>query len=292
MMLRRAARAMGTRMELLLVPDGDGRDPERVLDEAFAEIVRIEELASRFRPGSELSRLNAAGSLVVSVDLLRLIGLALALREVTGGRFDPTVHAAVVAAGYDRTFDEVPRTGPSPRPAAPGGGRVDVDPRTGRVTLAPGVGLDLGGVAKGWAADRAADVLGTAGACLVNAGGDIAVRGRLDGAPWPIGITRGDGPATLGLERGGLATSGVDRRHWLRGGRRMHHVIDPATGRPSETDLVRVTTVAADAAHAEAWATALLVSGSVRAGAEAQARGLPAVLVRADGVTTDVGGVR
>ena len=118
------------------------------------------------------------------------------------------------------------------------------------------------------------------------------MRGRYGGAPWPIEIVRGDGPATLGLERGGLATSGVDRRHWLRGGMRMHHVIDPSTGRPSETDLVRVTTVAADAAHAEAWATALLVSGSVRARAEAQARGLPAVLVRADGTTADVGGVR
>lgn len=288
MMLRRTTRAMGTVSELLLVPAADGEDPERALDEAMAEIAHIERIANRFRSDSELSRLNAAGGGPVSVDLLRIITLALAMREATGGRFDPTVHNAMVAAGYDRTFAEVPPSGAAPGPAAPGGGRVDVDHRAGRVTLGPGVALDLGGIAKGWAADRTADLLGTAGDCLVNIGGDIAVRGRLHGAPWPVGIMRGDGPATLALPRGGMATSGTDRRRWRRGGRRMHHVIDPATGRPSGTDLVRVTAVGPDAASAEAWATALLVAGRDRAAALARARGIPVVLVRADGVTTDV----
>jgi thiamine biosynthesis lipoprotein len=291
-MIRRAIRAMGTTVEVLLVPDVAVDEAERAVAEALGEIARVEDMASRFRPESELSRLNAAGAIDASVDLLRLVGLAMSLRDVTGGRFDPTVRGAMLAAGYDRTLDDVPVDGPPAGPAVPAGGVVDIDRRSGRITLGEGLTIDLGGIAKGWAADRAADVLGLAGACLVSVGGDIAVRGRLDGEPWPVGIVRSDGPATLGLSAGGMATSGVDRRRWRRGGVEMHHVIDPATGRPSDTDLVRVTAVAEDAAHAEAWATALLLAGATRARAEADERGLPAVLVGADGNTTDAGGLR
>lgn len=291
-MMRHVTRAMGTDVEILLVPDVDADEAERSVVEALSEIARVEDMASRFRPGSELSRLNDAGAIDASVDLLRLVGLAMSLRELTGGRFDPTVHGAMLAAGYDRTLHEIPADGPPAGRAVPAGGAVELDQRSGRITLGEGVTIDLGGIAKGWAADRAADVLGLAGACLVSVGGDIAVRGRLDGASWPVGIVRSDGPATLGLAGGGMATSGVDRRRWRRGGREMHHVIDPWTGLPSDTDLVRVTAVAADAAHAEAWATALLVAGAERARAEADEHGVPAVLVGADGNTTDAGGLR
>ena len=290
-MLRREFRAMGTDVELLLDPAVDPAEAEEALDEAEREIARIEKLASRFDRESELSRLNAAGTMEVSTDLMRLITLALQMREATGGRFDPTVHAAMVAAGYDRTLDDIPADGPAAGVAQPGGGLVQADPQSGVVTLGMGVALDLGGITKGWAADRAADLLGMAGSCLVSMGGDISVRGSLDGEPWPIEVQHGDGPAVIGLTRGGMATSGTDRRRWRRDGKQMHHVIDPATGRPSDTDLVRVTTVAEDAAHAEAWATALLVSGSGAAADEADRMGMPAVLVAADGHTTSAGGL-
>ena len=290
-MLRRTFRAMGTDVELLLNPAVDSAEAEAALDEATREIARIEKVASRFDRNSELSRLNAAGTMEVSPDLMRLITLALQMRDATAGRFDPTVHAAMVAAGYDRTLDEVPADGPAPGVAQPGGGDVHADPQQGIVTLGMGVALDLGGIAKGWAADRAADLLGMAGSCLVSMGGDIAVRGSLDGEPWPIEVQHGDGTAVIGLTRGGMATSGTDRRRWRRGGEDMHHVIDPATGRPSRTDLVRVTAIAEDAAHAEVWATALLVSGSDAAADEADRMGMPAVLVAADGHTTSAGGL-
>lgn len=290
-MLRRDFRAMGTDVELLLDAATDPAEAEQAFDAAAAEIARIEKVASRFDRESELSRLNAAGSMEVSPDLMRLVTLALQMREATGGRFDPTVHAAMVAAGYDRTLDDIPADGPEAGVPQPGGGEVDANPQTGVITLGMGVALDLGGIAKGWAADRAADLLGMTGACLVSMGGDIAVRGSLDGEPWPIEVTHGDGTAVIGLSRGGLATSGTDKRRWRRAGRDMHHVIDPATGRPSTTDLVRVTAVAEDAAHAEVWATALLVSGSAAAADEADRLGLPAVLVGADGNTTSAGGL-
>jgi thiamine biosynthesis lipoprotein len=290
-MLRREFRAMGTDVELLLNPAVDADEAEQALDAAAREIAAIEKLASRFDRESELSRLNVAGTMEVSPDLMRLVTLALQMRDATAGRFDPTLHAAIVAAGYDRTLDDIPADGPAAGVPQPGGGDVDANPQTGVIALGMGVALDLGGIAKGWAADRAADLLGMAGSCLVSMGGDIAVRGSLDGEPWPIEVQHGEGTAVIGLTRGGMATSGTDRRRWRRDGKDMHHVIDPATGRPSDTDLVRVTAVAEDAAHAEVWATALLVSGSGAAADEADRMGMPAVLVAADGNTTSAGGL-
>ena len=102
-MERRSFRAMGTTVELL-VETGDAAD---ALDAAEAEFERLEQTLSRFRPGSELSRLNRDGAIEASPDLLDVVERALEGRERTGGRFDPTVHDALVAAGYDRTFDEV-----------------------------------------------------------------------------------------------------------------------------------------------------------------------------------------
>ena len=106
-MLRRAFRAMGTDVELLLDAE-PGERAERALDRAEAEFERLEQVMSRFRDDSELSRLNRDGRIAdASPDLVRVVELALEAREATGGRFDPTVHDAVVAAGYDRTFDAV-----------------------------------------------------------------------------------------------------------------------------------------------------------------------------------------
>ena len=286
-LLRHAFRAMGT--DVLLVLDAaDDHASRQALRDAEAEMRRIEAVASRFDPSSELSALNAAGDAEVSADLLRLITLALAMRDATGGRFDPTVHEAVVSAGYDRSLERIPADAGAPGPAMPAGGDVQVHQRTGRVTLSHGTCLDLGGIAKGWTADRLADDLGMHGPCLVSLGGDIAVRGLMDGQPWPVEVMHADDPRVIGLRRGGMATSGTDRRRWTRDGVQMHHVIDPFTGRPSDTDLLRVTVVADDAATAEAWATALLVSGGEQAAREAIARGLAAVLVTGDGrvVTT------
>ena len=101
---------------------------------------------------------------------------------------------------------------------------------------------------------------------------------------WPVGI---DESLTLGLERGGLATSGSDRRRWRRAGEDQHHLIDPSTGLPSQTDLVRVTAVGSDAVDAEVLAKTLFLGGS----AAAIAAGVPAVLVSADGRTIRTGGL-
>lgn len=283
-MLCRSFRAMGTEMELLL--DAKSDTP---LVEAEEELRRLERLLSRFLPESELSRLNAAGSLDVGPELLELTELALAARERTGGRFDPTVHDALVAAGYDRSFDLLD---PVSRPVADGGARcggaVEADRGAGRIALEPGYRLDLGGIAKGWAADRVVALLSESGPALVNAGGDISAT---DGA-WPVGVDTPGGALTLELRHGGLATSGRDRRRWTRDGRARHHLIDPVTGEPATGDLLTVTVAAGSAAEAEILATSLFLSGSVeRAAAESDAEALPAVLVDADGEVHLAGGL-
>jgi len=267
---RHRFRALGTDVELLV--DGEPGDRFAAVE---AELERLEALLSRFRPGSELSRLNEAGELDAGPDLLAVTRLALAARERSGGRFDPTVHDALVAAGYDRSFELVPEDGAG---GAAGpcrcGGRVEVRGR--RVVLGPGVRLDLGGIAKGYAVDRAAAILAAAGPCLVNAGGDLAVRG----GAWPVEL-EGTG-LVLELASGAIATSGRDRRRWRRGGDERHHLIDPATGRPAETDLLRATVVAPTAVEAEVLAKVAFLGGAV---------GVPHVLVRADGSVVHGGGL-
>ena len=168
----RRFKAMGTDIELLVEGDGAGE----ALAAAESEFHRLEAILTRFRPESELSRLNEARSLEAGPDLLEVVRLALEARGRTDGRFDPTVHDAVVGR---RLRPHVRRTArgrarPSPS-AAVCGGSVRID--GSRIELDPGVRLDLGGIGKGYAAERAAELLSAAGPALVNAGGDIAVHG-------------------------------------------------------------------------------------------------------------------
>ena len=289
-MVRETFAAMGTTVELV-VDAPDGPLARAAMRAGRAEFGRLEALLSRFRPGSELSRLNRARRMHVGADLLRVVGAALALRRRTGGRFDPTVGRAVVAAGYDR---DLARGLDDPRPAGrarPARGAVAVDVGASWIALGSGVDLDLGAIAKGDAADRSCALMAQAGPCLVSAGGDVAVSGPRAGGPWGVAVMAADGPVTLALERGGLATSGTDRRRWSRGGERLHHAIDPREGRPSATDLVRATAVAATAAAADALATALLIAGRRDAEALAAEWDVPAVLVDADGRLTLAGGL-
>jgi thiamine biosynthesis lipoprotein len=274
-----AFRAMGTDIELLVRPSNGGT--RTAFEAVEAEFERLEQIMSRFRPDSELSQLNRAGALEASADLAHVIELALAARERTGGRFDPCVHDALVAAGYDRTFAEVTEAGNTFQDAPVCGGEVRVEGH--RVELEACAKLDLGGIGKGYAAERAADILAAAGPCLVDAGGDIAVRGWY---AWPVGVLTADGIVTLALERGALATSGSDRRRWMRGGEERHHLIDPRTGRSAESDVLRVTVFADDAVDAEVLAKLLFFAGAD----ESAKSGVSAITVTRTGETIFTGG--
>jgi len=280
---RHRFRAMGTDIELLVEAD----DAARSLAAAEAEFHRLEALLTRFRPESEISRLNAAGRLAAGPDLLRVVELSLAARERTRGRFDITVHDALLAAGYDRSFELISPDDARPAGPVPGArGRVEIADDV--ISLHGGVRIDLGGIGKGYACERAAEILATAGPCLVNAGGDIATRGGV----WTVAVETPDAPLALELSGScALATSGRDSRRWRRAGRGLHHIIDPVTGEPSASDLLRVTVVARDAVDAEVTAKALFLAGSEAARCEADELAIPSVLVTAAGRTITAGGL-
>jgi len=261
------------------------------LHEVEAFFGEVEAELSRFRPDSGLSRLNAAagqGPQPVSDLLETVISLALKAAEESDGLFDPTVLHALRQAGYDRSFELL--ADDAGRPSRLGEDdttinwrAVELNPVLGTVTLPAGMGLDLGGIAKGWAVDRAAEMLGAWGAAMVDAGGDIRVSEAAGGEPWPIGIQHPFDPTrdlgVITLDGGAVATSTVGRRQWQRDQQPMHHLIDPRTGKSSQNDLHTVTVLAPTAASAEVAAKVALILGSDRGRAHLMARGLAGVFV-------------
>lgn len=260
---------------------------------------------TRFSPDSELSRLNAAAgsSVPVSPLLFGVVAAALDASAETDGIFDPTLLGELVGLGYDRTFEEVRSRGPIARPplATPEGlkGRlrgagwrgVRLDPERRTIFLPEEVGLDLGGIAKGMAVDAAIELLADSGcdAAAVDAGGDLAVLGAPDQGGWPIRIELPGGDRTVTIDGGALATSGISRRHWVVGGRQVHHILDPRTGTPATGGLWSVTVAAATCQAAEVAATAAFVLGSVDGTRWLTEHGIDGLLVFADGRQIDAG---
>jgi thiamine biosynthesis lipoprotein len=215
---------------------------------------------SRFLPDSELSEFNAqAGREVeVSPELESMLRAALDAWWASGGLVNACVLQAMLAIGYTRPLREGP-TAPVPvatlAPLPPLPDVLRVCPR--RALLHPGAAVDLGGVAKGWMADLLAAGLGEN--CLVNLGGDLFARGDGPaGDGWPVAL----GGVTVLLRDQGAATSSTRRRRWDRAGRTFHHLIDPRTGRPAESDIEEVSVVAECALHAEVDAKTALLLGS------------------------------
>jgi thiamine biosynthesis lipoprotein len=284
--------AMGTDVSLLTGPAEEEvtRRAASVVESIFA---REEQRFSRFRPDTELSRVNArAGEpTIVSHGFASLVRFALDAARRTRGRFDPTVLDAVIAAGYDRDFDEIlAGARASLRPSRPGGRWREIALEGTRLLLPEGAGLDLGGVAKGWTVDLAAEAAVEGGPpwAIVNAGGDL----RLAGAPPEPGIEVAvEDPDDRAIEllrlvvtSGALATSSTTRRAWGPG---LHHLIDPSTGAPADTGVVQATAWAPTCAEAEVAAKEALLGGVPVLDR------VPAVLVKDDGrIETNLGGAR
>lgn len=300
----RAFRALGTEVAIHLWPaPGTEARAEAALARAEVFLRRAEARLSRFEPDSEIGRLNRAGGRAVRVSRLTatVIEAALEAAHSTGGLFDPTVHAALVAAGYDRDFQQIGEQtgeGGAPGPAVPGGYRlVEFDRRSRSVRLPAGVGLDLGGIAKGWLADALVRRLRRLGKVLADLGGDLACTlPPEDEATWEVGIADPwDDGQTLGwleVGQGGVATSGVARRRWRTAAGWQHHLIDPRTGAPAASDLLAATVVAPTATAAEVAAkSALLLGGSAGARALAASPHLAGVLVTVRGEIITVGEV-
>lgn len=279
-------------------------DDAAALDEAVgivtAMVREIDEVCSRFRPDSELSRLNlrAGGDDVPLSPLLEeALVAALETAAMTDGLVDPTVGGCIEELGYTVTFRDLPADGPplvlSVRRIS-GWRSLGYDPIAHTLQLPASTGIDLGASGKAWAADRAAttvaEKLGVA--ALVDCGGDVAVRGQAPAGGWPVKVAAdvdtSDGQH-ITIYDGGLATSGTTARRWRRGGVELHHIIDPSTGLPANTCWAMVSVAAATCVEANAAATAALILDA-QAPAWLAERHLPARLVGLDGAVRYTGG--
>lgn len=299
----RAFRAMGSDAHVLVWSGPECPvAPEDLLEVAVTEVERLEARWSRFRPDSDISRLNAAGGRPVAIapETAALLDRCRTAWARTHGRFDPMVLPALLAAGYDRTFESLAPTGavarPAPPPARPSIERdLVLDLAAGTARLEPGAAIDVGGIGKGHAADLVAATLvglGAAAVC-VNLGGDLRTVGPVPGGSGllvaiedPLG---GDDLAIWSVHDAAVATSSCLRRRWERDGEDRHHLIDPATGRPARTDVVACSVVAPTGAWADALAKAVLLAPPAEAAEILAELGAAALVTHAGGRTSSLG---
>lgn len=292
-MSRAEFRAMGTTLSLLL-PEQQAEQGLQIVKSLFAE---WEQRLSRFLPESELSQLNQHTGIFVAVSplLYNVLATALKAARTTDGVYDPALLDQLIQAGYDRNFEDLPAEQNRPLFSYHAGGRwreIQLDPLRCRVMLPIGLKLDFGGIAKGMAVDAALAQLQQNGIspALVNAGGDLAV----DGLPptqdhWSISVPGQNLLWSIPLRSGAVATSSIAHRHWWQNGLLRHHLLDPRTGLPAESDLWSVTVVADHCEQAEVAAKVAFILGSEQGIGFLKKHRIAGLLVRANGSwdTTD-----
>lgn len=287
----REAAIMGTRIAVEAWHE-DAAAAEAAIDAVIAEMRRIDELMSHYKPESQLSRVNreaAAGPVRVDPELAQLIARSLEFSELTGGAFD--ISYASVGYLYDYRDHRRP-TEQQIRDALPGVNwrHIEVDPAESTIRFRrPGMRIDLGGIAKGHAVDRSIAILRARGIAhaTVTAGGDSFVLGDRRGRPWVIGIRHPDDAqrviARIPLEDAAISTSGDYERYFDEGGVRYHHIINPKTGM-SATGVRSVTIIAPTSTLAEGLTKGVFILGPERGIALAESQpDVDAVIVRDDG---------
>lgn len=271
-----------------------GPTPDPAVRWAIDELARLEACWSRFQPTSELCALNRSagqGPFACSPMLWAAVSRAAVGWSRTHGLFDPTVLGALVSLGYDRTFREVPRVGdvePAVRPV-PGFDAVRLDHAARTVTLPAGVALDLGGIGKGLAVDVLIAGLVERGvtSAEVSLGGDLRVTGRGpdDDDAWMVDVAAAPDDRVLfrfAASEEALVQSTRLIRRWERGGRTLHHIVDPRTGWPADNGIDAVVANAPEAWWAEVVAKAVFVAGETAGLALAASLGVDVWIVRDD----------
>lgn len=259
-MLRLEFGAMGCQM--LVATENKSPKAKRRLNEVPRWFADWEQTLSRFRPDSELNKINQqAGSPVrVGPVIWEVMCAAMIAWRQSDGLVTPTVLPALERLGYVTSFQQIRGSVAidelDSEPTCWTPSDIGFDETNREIRLPEDMRIDLGGVAKGWAAHRALQQLEDLGPVLVDAGGDIALSNSLsEGKPWVIGVNdpfnRGAHIEKLYVRKGGIATSGRDHRRWQQGGGWRHHLIDPRNGLPADTDLLSVTVVAETVTEAE-----------------------------------------
>jgi thiamine biosynthesis lipoprotein len=272
---------------------------EKLLKQALDECARYESLLSRTVAGSDIWRINQGGEVAVSADTVKLLRDALRVSEASGGAFDPTIEPATSL--WDFSGENLSLPDPSALERAVR--QVDYKRlvvEEGRVTLPEGMGLDLGGVAKGYIADRLAEFLRARGveAALINLGGNVLALGvrASDRKPWVVGIQDPAGETgqyrlTVSAENLSVVTSGNYERFFMLDGVRYHHLLDPETGWPVQNGLDSVTVLSGSSALGDALSTACYVLGEEKARQLIEGfDGVEAIFIASDGRVTATDG--
>lgn len=271
----------------------DRQDPA-LLDEAFGLIARYDSLWSPSLPASDVARVNAAGGAPVEVDpeTVALLKRAVQYSELSGGVFDVTVGALT------DLWDVLGENPHIPSPEDIEKARTTVDYRNivlGGNTVAlknPDARLDLGGIAKGYIADRVRDLLVSrgVGSAIINLGGNVLVVGsRPDGEPWTVGIqapfeAEGQYVGTVRVRDKSVVTSGIYRRYFVLDGVLYTHIIDPRTGWPVDNELASVTIISDRSHDGDGLASACLLLGTEKGKALIESlEGVSAIFVGKDG---------
>lgn len=287
-------RAMNT--GILLAAEGQADELAVGFDLAQQFIQSGERRFTRFSEESELAALNrsAGEPFQASADMFTVVALARRYFHLTRGLFDPSILPELKRIGYDRSMDLLREQGPAPlfesllTDERYSFSQMDLDESGQTILLPPGMSIDLGGIAKGWIAEQAANILSRyARACAVDAGGDMFLVGLPEGLEtWPVELEdplQPDGIlTTLNVNPGAIATSTVTKRAWTQAGRNRHHIIDPRTGEPAVSDWISLTVIAPHASEAEVFAKALLIAGPGEAEEIVRNSGIPLTYLAVD----------
>ena len=266
--------------------------PEGIIDEVWAACARYENLLSKTVAGSDVSRINAANGETVTVDpeTWQILRRAKEISAITDGAFSITIAPLTALWTFTDTVSNLVPTDEARTRLLP---LVDdqkiVLGENNTVTLPAGMEIDLGGVAKGYIADKVAELLrDRTTAAIISLGGNVYTTGQKpDGSRFGVGIKDPHNPAAskaaIYTGDGTVVTSGTYERGFSFGGVRFHHILDPQTGWPSQSDLVSATFVMDSSMTADALATACIVIGSEKSLALARELGLDAMFIKDDG---------
>ena len=279
---------------------GDDASAARAVRRAVEHVQTLHGRLSAFDDGSDISSVNSAagrGFVAVHPETLSLVGAARSYAALTGGAFDPTIRPLVNAWNIGGNPEAIP----DPRILRRARRLVDyrdiaLDPKNGRVMLRRcGMALDLGGIAKGYAADSVRNILLEGGVtdAVVNLGGTTVVLGgpKIIGIQHP-GRKTGTPMGRLALTNQSAVTSGSYEKFSVIGGRRYHHLLDPRTGRPAEAGLKSVTLIGSSALELDALTTAVFILGPEEGSRLAEKAGLEAVWVTNDDRVLVTAGLR
>jgi thiamine biosynthesis lipoprotein len=262
---------MGTRITVELQLD-DATKAGQCKEAVFEEMHRIDELMSPYKEGSQLARINREAARLpvkISPELYSLIERAQTISELSGGAFDITF----ASVGYLYDYREHIR--PSDEEIESHLNAIDyrhirLDPKDHSIRfVSPGVRIDLGGIAKGYAVDNGIRILQGCGVKngLVSAGGDSRIIGDKGGRPWMMGIQdprKKPGVAVvLPLSDTAISTSGDYERYFIEDGRRYHHIISPSTGK-AVSDTISASVIGPDATSTDALSTTVFVLGAAK----------------------------